>query len=191
MKQRSKQELLHNIACFEAMKRDIQNDVGMRGKVVYWRSHIEWGKTLIEQEHLSANDVKEMYQYILKNDLVDFPEERKEEIRNLMKEKKCDIIIRVMLPEKQKRKDMINSTIHELEYYNTNISVNYALLASEYLIRKKGFAKKRLERVLISVYYLDKLDAYDMMRYRDELYEKRGIFIDIGVDEIPDGAEII
>lgn len=40
MKQRSKQELLHHIACFEAMKRDIQNDVGMRGKVVYWRSHI-------------------------------------------------------------------------------------------------------------------------------------------------------
>ena len=69
--------------------------------------------------------------------------------------------------------------------------MDYSLLACEYLIKQKGYAKKRLDRVVGDVYFLDSLSAKEIWDMRQDLFDNKGIWIDLDGDEPPKDARVI
>ena len=87
--------------------------------------------------------------------------------------------------------NLIDQSVRELEYYNTKVYVDYSLLACEYLMKQKGYARKRLDRVVGNVMFLDRLDAGTVWDMRQDLFERRGIWIDLNGDEPPEDARVV
>ena len=188
-RQRSKAELLLQMRAYQALKKDERNGTGLSKKTVYWRMGVEWSVVLWKDENFSTNEIAKFLQYIVEHDVTELSEVRRQEIRELLNIK-VDWTLRNSL-HKKKERNAVDQAVHDLGMHNTQVSVDYSLLACEYLMTHKGYAKKRLDRVIGDVYYLDNQTADIIWQARQELYDKKGIWIELGNDEKPEGAQII
>ena len=189
-RQRSKAELLHNMKTYAAMKKDAEQGTSIQNNIAYWGMGVIWCATLWKEENFSTNELVKFLQYIKDNDVTELTEERREEIREAIGSKGVEWILKNTVTL-QKKKNAVDQAINELTYHNTKVSVDYSLLACEYLIKHKGYAKKRLNRVIGDVYYLDGMPSEMIGQLRQELFDNKGIWIELGKDDIPDGAEVI
>ena len=189
-RQRSKAELLLHMRTYQALKKDAENKESISGKTVYWRMAVEWCTALWKEEKFSTNELAKFLQYIADNHVTELTEERREEIRKAIGGKGADWILKnTVIP--CKKKNAVDQAVNDLEFYNTKACVDYSLLACEYLITQKGYAKKRLDRVIGNVYYLDNLTADLVWKMRQELFDQKGIWVELGKDDIPEDAKII
>lgn len=188
-KQRSKSELLKSIHTYQALKKDWQQGKEINRKTAYWRMGVEWSTVLWKEEKFSTNSIAVFLQYIVDNDVTELPEKRRDEIRQMLGDRVEWTLKNTVTQEK--KGSVIDQAVNELEFYNTKVCVDYSLLACEYLIKHKGYAKKRLDRVIGAVYYTDGLDASVIWAMRQELFESKGIWIDLDGEEPPEGAQVI
>ena len=187
-RQRSKAELLNVLRTHQALKKEQEQGTELNRQMVYFRMGVEWSAVLWKEEKFSANEIAKFLQYIADN-VTELSEQRREEIRGLLDGKvewtlKNTVVMR-------KNRNAIDQEYNELEYYNTQVSVDYSLLACEYLIKQKGYAKKRLDRVVGDVYFLDSLSAKEIWDMRQDLFDNKGIWIDLDGDEPPEDAKVI
>ena len=187
-RQRSKAELLNVLRTHQALKKEQEQGTELNRQMVYFRMGVEWSAVLWKEEKFSANEIAKFLQYIADN-VTELSEQRREEIRGLLDGKvewtlKNTVVMR-------KNRSAIDQEYNELEYYNTQVSVDYSLLACEYLIKQKGYAKKRLDRVVGDVYFLDSLSAKEIWDMRQDLFDNKGIWIDLDGDEPPEDAKVI
>ena len=187
-RQRSKAELLNVLRTHQALKKEQEQGTELNRQMVYFRMGVEWSAVLWKEEKFSANEIAKFLQYIADN-VTELSEQRREEIRGLLDGKvewtlkNTDVM--------RKNRSIIDKEYNELEYYNTQVSVDYSLLACEYLIKQKGYAKKRLDRVVGDVYFLDSLSAKEIWDMRQDLFDNKGIWIDLDGDEPPEDAKVI
>ena len=187
-RQRSKAELLNVLRTHQALKKEQEQGTELNRQMVYFRMGVEWSAVLWKEEKFSANEIAKFLQYIADN-VTELSEQRREEIRGLL-DGKVEWTLKntgVM----RKNRSIIDKEYNELEYYNTQVSVDYSLLACEYLIKQKGYAKKRLDRVVGDVYFLDSLSAKEIWDMRQDLFDNKGIWIDLDGDEPPEDAKVI
>ena len=187
-RQRSKAELLNVLRTHQALKKEHEQGTELNRQLVYFRMGVEWSAVLWKEEKFSANEIAKFLQYIADN-VTELTEQRREEIRGLLDDKvdwtlKNTVVMR-------KNRNAIDQEYNELEYYNTQVSVDYSLLACEYLINQKGYAKKRLDRVVGDVYFLDSLSTKEIWDMRQDLFDNKGIWIDLDGDEPPEDARVI
>ena len=187
-RQRSKAELLNVLRTHQALKKEQEQGTELNRQMVYFRMGVEWSAVLWKEEKFSANEIAKFLQYIADN-VTELSEQRREEIRGLLGGKvewtlKNTVVMR-------KNRSAIDQEYNELEYYNTQVSVDYSLLACEYLIKQKGYAKKRLDRVVGDVYFLDSLSAKEIWDMRQDLFDNKGIWIDLDGDGPPEDAKVI
>ena len=187
-RQRSKAELLNVLRTHQALKKEQEQGTELNRQMVYFRMGVEWSAVLWKEEKFSANEIAKFLQYIADN-VTELSEQRREEIRGLLDGKvewtlKNTVVMR-------KNRSAIDQEYNELEYYNTQVSVDYSMLACEYLIKQKGYAKKRLDRVVGDVYFLDSLSAKEIWDMRQDLFDNKGIWIDLDGDEPPEDAKVI
>ena len=187
-RQRSKAELLNVLRTHQALKKEQEQGTELNRQMVYFRMGVEWSAVLWKEEKFSANEIAKFLQYIADN-VTELSEQRREEIQGLLDGKvewtlKNTVVMR-------KNRSIIDKEYNELEYYNTQVSVDYSLLACEYLIKQKGYAKKRLDRVVGDVYFLDSLSAKEIWDMRQDLFDNKGIWIDLDGDEPPKDARVI
>ena len=187
-RQRSKAELLNVLRTHQALKKEQEQGTELNRQMVSFRMGVEWSAVLWKEEKFSANEIAKFLQYIADN-VTELSEQRREEIRGLLDGKvewtlKNTVVMR-------KNRSAIDQEYNELKYYNTQVSVDYSLLACEYLIKQKGYAKKRLDRVVGDVYFLDSLSAKEIWDMRQDLFDNKGIWIDLDGDEPPEDAKVI
>lgn len=187
-RQRSKVELLNVLRTHQALKKEQEQGTELNRQMVYFRMGVEWSAVLWKEEKFSANEIAKFLQYIADN-VTELSEQRREEIRGLLDGKvewtlKNTVVI-------GKNRSVIDKEYNELKYYNTQVSVDYSLLACEYLIKQKGYAKKRLDRVVGDVYFLDSLSAKEIWDMRQDLFDNKGIWIDLDGEKPPEDAKII
>ena len=188
-KQRSKAELLNHMRTYAALKKEEQRGTELNKKVSYWRMGVEWSSVLWKEENWSANEIAKLLEYVNTHDVTDLPEERREEIRAILGDK-VDWTLKNSVNQGRKCKNVVDQAINDLAYYNTKTSVDYSLLACEYLITKKGYGKKRLNRVIGCVYYADAQEAAIVMWLRQDLYENKGIWIELDGDTPEDPSNM-
>lgn len=187
-RQRSKVELLNVLRTHQALKKEQEQGTELNRQMVYFRMGVEWSAVLWKEEKFSTNEIAKFLQYIADN-VTELSEQRREEIRGLLDSKvewtfKNTVVM-------MNNRSAIDQEYNELEYYNTQVSVDYSLLACEYLINQKGYAKKRLDRVVGDVYFLDSLSAKEIWNMRQDLFDNKGIWIDLDGDEAPEDARVI
>ena len=187
-RQRSKAELLNVLRTHQALKKEQEQGTELNRQMIYFRMGVEWSAVLWKEEKFSANEIAKFLQYIADN-VTELSEQRREEIRGLLDGKvewtlKNTVVMR-------KNRSAIDKEYNELKYYNTQVSVDYSLLACEYLIKQKGYAKKRLDRVVGDVHFLDSLSAKEIWDMRQDLFDNKGIWIDLDGDEPPEDAKVI
>ena len=187
-RQRSKAELLNVLRTHQALKKEQEQGTELNRQMVYFRMGVEWSAVLWKEEKFSANEIAKFLQYIADN-VTELSEQRREEIRGLLDGKvewtlKNTVVMR-------KNRSVIDKEYNELKYYNTQVSVDYSLLACEYLIKQKGYATKRLNRVIGDVYFLDSLSAKEIWHMRQDLFDNKGIWIDLDGDKPPEDARVI
>lgn len=175
---------------YAAMKKDVELGTCIQNNVAYWTMGVVWCATLWKEENFSTNELVKFLQYIKDNDVTELTEEHREEIRSAIGSKGAEWILKNTVTL-QKKKNAVDQALNELTYHNTKVSVDYSLLACEYLIKHKGYAKKRLNRVIGDVYYLDGMPSEMIGQLRQELFDNKGIWIELGKDDIPEGAEVI
>ena len=187
-RQRSKAELLNVLRTHQALKKEQEQGTELNRQMVYFRMGVEWSAVLWKEEKFSANEIAKFFLFFA-NKVTELSEQRREEIRGLLDGKvewtlKNTVVMR-------KNRSAIDQEYNELKYYNTQVSVDYSLLACEYLIKQKGYAKKRLDRVVGDVYFLDSLSAKEIWDMRQDLFDNKGIWIDLDGDEPPEDARVI
>lgn len=187
-RQRSKAELLNILRTHQALKKEQEQGTELNRQTVYFRMGVEWSVVLWKEEKFSTNEIAKFLQYIADH-VMEMTEQRGEEIRGLLDDKvdwtlKNTVVMR-------KNRSVIDQEYNELEYYNTQVSVDYSLLACEYLIKQKGYAKKRLNRVIGDVYFLENLSAKEIWNMRQDLFDNKGIWIDLDGSEPPEDAMVI
>lgn len=136
-RQRSKAELLNSMRVYQAYKKDILSENSIAYKTVYFRMGVVWCVTLWKEEKFSTNELVKFQKYIKENDVTNITEERRKEIQEKLNAKGVDWYLRNSV-QQQKMKNDIDQVINDLEYYNTKASVDYSLLACEYLVDSKG-----------------------------------------------------
>lgn len=185
-KQRSKAELLASLRTHEALKKDSEQGHNLQEKTVFWRMGVIWTTVLWREEKFSAPALAKFLQHMANSDMQELSEQRKDEINEILGEK-CDIFLKNQIADNH-HKSAIDRRVNELVRYNTEICVNYSLIAVEYLIKNKKYGKKRLYRVLGDVYYLDTTQTAKVLwNMRKDLFETKGIWVSLDDDDKPEG----
>lgn len=188
MRQRSKSELLLNMRAYESLKKTKADGTEINERAPYWRMGVEWSYTLWKIEKWSANEIAKLLSYVAEHDVTDLSEERREEIRALMQDK-----VRWCLKNRAvvHNKNGVDNAIEQNQWNCTRIIVDYCLLACEYLVTEKGYSTKRLNRVMDNVYALDNQNAVQVCNMRKELFDHKGIWIDLNGDMPEEISEVI
>ena len=188
MRQRSKSELLLNMRAYESLKKTKADGTEINERTPYWRMGVEWSYTLWKIEKWSANEIAKLLSYVAEHDVTDLSEERREEIRALMQDK-----VRWCLKNRAvvHNKNGVDNAIEQNQWNCTRIIVDYCLLACEYLVTEKGYSTKRLNRVMDNVYALDNQNAVQVCNMRKELFDHKGIWIDLNGDMPEEISEVI
>lgn len=183
-KQRSKAELLANMRVYECMKKDESRGTNIRGNTAYWRMAIQWADTCWKIFNMSAPEIGRLVAYV-NQEVTELTEERRGQIREKIAAKGCDWTLRNMANSytRTKSNNYVDLAIRQLEYHNTGVAVDYSLLAFEYVMKEKNFGKKRMDKAIEAVYYLDSLPASIVWDMRQELYDKKGIWIQLDQEE--------
>lgn len=185
-RQRSKQELLNHMRVYECLKKDEARGKNVRGNTAYWRLGVEWAATAWKIFNMSGPEILKLVEYVNAR-VLDVTDSKREEINKLIGSKGCDWKLKNMANEytKTRSNNYVDLAVRQLEYHNTQVAVDYSLIAFEYVINNKNFGKKRLDKAIDSVYYLDALPAAKVWELRQELYEKKRIWIQLD-DEQPE-----
>lgn len=188
MRQRSKSELLLNMRAYESLKKTKADGTEINERAPYWRMGVEWSYTLWKIENWSANEIAKLLYYVAEHDVTDLSEERREEIRCMLKDK-----VRWILKNRAvvNAKNVVDIAIQNNQENCTRIMVDYCLLACEYLMSHKGYSAKRLNRVMDNVYALDNQNAVQVCNMRKELFDHKGIWIDLNGDMPGEVSEVI
>lgn len=185
MKQRNKAELLQNLLAYESLKKDNHEISKKQG---YWRMAVEWSHILWKEEKWSSEAIADFLEYVNTHDVTDLPEERRSEIRGLIEGKTAWTVAGGI--QRQKQKNKVDDAVNEFVSNVTRTNIDYSLLASEYLLTH-GYARKRMNRVIRSVYFADKMEPATIMQMRQELFEHKGIWVELDGDIPPEDARII
>lgn len=188
MKVRNKKELLQHILVYEAMKKDESYGMNLRGNTAYWRLAVEWAITVWKVFNFNRTEISKLIAYVNDNNVIGLTEERRENIRLLLKEKNVEWTLRNMAAERTRTRtdNYVDLAVRQLEYHNTEVAVDYSLLAFEYLILRKKFDREKLDRCLSEIYYLDLLPSSNIWEMREELYNSKQIFIQLGKENPED-----
>lgn len=177
---------------YKALQVDAATDDPISGKTVYWRMGVEWCTVLWQDFKFSTNELAKFTQYMADNDVANLTEERRKEISEKIKAKGVEWQLRNTVNSSIKTSNKIDSAIVELMDYNTQGTVDYSLLACEYLIENKGFGKKRLNKAIGSVYFLDALDCNTICQMRKDLFDKKRIWLELSkMDTEESGITVI
>lgn len=190
-RQRSKAELLACMKTYKALQADAESKDPIQAKTVYWRMGVEWCTVLWIDFKFSANELAKFTKYIADNDVTNMTEDRRLAIDEKLKAKGVEWGLKNSVPEKIKTNNSIDSAIADLMFYNTKATVDYSLLACEYLIERKGFGNKRLSKAIGSVYCMDALDARAIWQARKDLFERKGIWIELSEVDNKENAIVI
>lgn len=169
---RNKAQLLATYAAYKAVQKDNKD---LRYKTVYWRMGVTWCVTLWKEEGFSANGLVEFMKYINEHDVNNLGEERRQEIRKMLG-KKVDWTLKNQTGKARTNNEM-DVIVNKLMYYNTEISVDYSLLACEFLMKHKGYSTKRLNRVIGDILWLDHTDTQTIITMRQQLFDAKGVWI--------------
>lgn len=175
------------IRVHEALKKD---DKDLKTKTVAWRNGVQWGCTLYLSEKFSIPELAKFFRYMRSKDSEEITEARKQEIDDLLKNKKVPWRIYNTLP-KHIKGSAIEQEVHAQDYYNTMQANRYGMLACEYLMKNKGYGEKRLTRVIASVLRMDKEPARVIWNARQDFFDSTGIWIELSGDNPADPAEVI
>lgn len=187
-KQRSKAELLNVLRTHQALKKEQEQGTELSRQTVYFRMAVEWSVALWKDEKFSTNEIAKFLQYIV-NEVTELSDRRREEIRGMLGDR-VEWTLKNTVVQGKKR-SVIDREFTELEYYNTQVSVDYSLLACEYLINQKGYARKRLDRVIGDVLFTENLGGDIIWQMRQDLFDNKGIWIDLNGEEPPADAHVI
>lgn len=185
-KQRSKAELINALRTHAALKK---NEANLSGKTVFWRMGVEWCYALREIEKFSTPELVKFFQYMSAIDFDNLTEKDREELREYLHKKEPEWTLKT--PTVRQCNNEIDQDLAYLEHYNTEKSVDYSLLACKYLIEKKGYASKRLTRVIASVYYMDHAEAEKVWNARQEIFDKTGLWISLTEDDDPTEPDMV
>lgn len=185
MRQRSKRELLQNICAYEVLKKD-QNEINK--KQAFYRMGVEWSTVLWKEEKWSTNAIAEFLKYINTHNVADLPEERRNELKKILDER-TDWTIESSV-QRIKQKNAVDEAVNEFRYIATQDKVNYCLLSFEYLIAH-GYARKRINRIIKSIFFYEKASPREIGKMRMELFDHKGVWIELSGDKPPEDARII
>ena len=188
VKQRSKAEFLAFIRTSRAMKKDAGREDSITWKTVFFRMNVVWCMALWKDEKFSQNDMVDFLQYVRSENYDDFKKNRRKEVQDKLQGKGVDWEIRENRVYNG-RNNAIDNQVRELMKYNTEVSVDYCLLACEYLIDHKGYGKKRLNRVIGNVHFMDALDSLTIVQMRKDIFDHKGIWIELTEHELPEEVE--
>ncbi len=187
-RQRNKSELLNALRVHELLKEDKEKGYNLQEKTVFWRMGVIWTTVLWKEENFSTPKLARFLQHMADSDLHDLTEERRAKI-NTMLDERTELRLKNQTVRKN-YKNKIDDEVNRLENYNSEVCVNYSLLAVEYLIQK-GYGKKRLYRVLGDVYNLDLQPAQILWNARQDIYESKGIWISLEDGDRPAGTTTV
>lgn len=184
-RQRTKAELLAVMKVHQALKTDNQMGDDLQHKAIYWRMAVIWGLCLWQEENFSAGELTKVYQYVNSHNVTDLGEPKREEIRKMLSDKKVEWLLKDRSSMSKKGlQNSMDRAIDEMNIHNTRVCVDYSLLVCEYLIKNERFGRKRLNRDLADIYYLDdKMSAKDLENARKEIYDKKGIWLEFHDDK--------
>lgn len=181
MKQRSKQELLKQIRIHQALKKDLSkcDREQLSGNVAFWRASVEWIYVLWKQEKMNVVSLQKMLEYTV-NNYAELTEERRCEIREKMQE--CSWILKNRVVRK-KCKNAIDQTWNDMEYFNTEVSVNFSLLVCEWLIDKKKYKPQQIDRACELLMLIDTYPVEKVYAMRQIIYKHKGIWIQLNEED--------
>lgn len=180
-RQRTKDELLIALKTYNAVKRDEELKMGLCGNAAYWRAGVLWSVVLWKIYNFSAREISEALEHVMQ-EVTELSEDRREEIREKLDKTNCEWILKNTVTLKN-YKSNIDRVYNELEYYNTETSVNYSLLIAEYLMNEKGFRKKRLDRAFKNVFILDMEKTSTICDMQKDLFDHKGIWINLNDED--------
>lgn len=183
IKQRSKEELLAVLKTGQALKKDAERKDNIAWKTVFFRMNVIWCVSLWKDEKFSQKELVDFLTYVRSFNLDDFKKNRRNVVQEKLKSKGIDWVINET-GFNTKVKSEIDKMVVALMRYNTEATVDYSLVACEYLMDKKGFGRKRLNRVIGNVYYLDNFASTEIVKLRKELYNAKGIWIELCENEM-------
>ena len=186
--QRSKQELLNALKSYKVFKRDEETGKDIRIKTAYWVNNVIWVFTLWQDEKFSRKAILEFLDYVSTNNTSDMDKTRRDELRAFLATKVDDFTFK-NVTKRRRHENAVDDVVYRLEYHNVEVSVDYALLACEWLIKNKGYASKRLHRVCGSVLYLDNQPMEVKVALRKDIYEGLGMWIELSEDDKPEDIE--
>lgn len=170
------------------MKKDAGREDSITWKTVFFRMNVVWCMALWKDEKFSQNDMVDFLQYVRSENYDDFKKNRRKEVQDKLQGKGVDWEIRENRVYNG-RNNAIDNQVRELMKYNTEVSVDYCLLACEYLIEHKGYGKKRLNRVIGNVHFMDALDSLTIVQMRKDIFDHKGIWIELTEHELPEEVE--
>lgn len=188
VKQRSKAELLAVLKTSNALKKDAESKDSIAWKTVFFRMNVIWCVSLWKDEKFSQNELVDFLKHVRSYNLDEFKKNRRKIVQEKLEKKGIDWVIKET-SFYSKAKSEMDTQVIELMKYNTEVTVDYSLLACEYLIDKKKFGKKRLNRVMGNVYYLDNFDSVKIVKLRKELYDKKGLWIELYENELSETVD--
>lgn len=191
MRQRSKEELLNKIRIHQALKKDINrcNREQIAGNAAFWRASVEWVYVLWQQDRLNVTTLKKILEYAV-NNYAELTEDRRKEIRQKMKG--CNWVLK-NTAKRKKCKNAIDQSWNDLEYFNTEVSVDFSLLVCEWLIDKKKYRPEQVDRACEEMLYIDAFPIEKIYEMRKLIYKHKNIWISLNeedTEEWLDGDDI-
>ena len=193
----SKQRHLGKDACISVLKSAKQLEICHKEDdysyldVPYFRMHIQYLTTLWMDEKFSIPKLTDFLQYMNKNiwDIDDTKRKQiNERLRSKYEGKKYNVIQFANQMTKVKANGRYVNLVLDAEKENTQICVDYSLIACDYLMNH-GYGPKRLSRVTGSVYCLDHLNLYQVIDMRNDMYKRIGMWVPLHNEELPPDAD--
>ncbi len=186
--QRSKAELLYNLQMYEAMRKDTKENKNNRNNTAYFRLEVEWCYIFWKDFNMTRPGIMKFLQYVNDNDVSNLPEGRRSEINKLLKEKGCFWTLKNMADRYTRniKNTIVDRSVRSLENHNTEVAVDYSLLALEFLAKERGFTSKELDLAMEFELLIDSYSMEKIYEYRNEIYEKKQIWFQLDENDMPD-----
>lgn len=180
-KQRSKAELLNLYKTYRAVKADMERDASDQvcGGASYWRTSVAWAFALYKHENFNKPKLSKALSNVAEkiNDMDD-----KERARIRLKLFNCKWVL-FNHSQKKKCKNVIDQCWNDMEFYNTEVAVDYSLIMSEWLIDTLGYTENQLDLLYEFVLKIDELSTDTILLMQDEIYRKRGIWLSLNEND--------
>ena len=186
MRQRSKNELLSALRTHRTLQRDInrEKDKQLVSNAAFCRVSVEWTYVLWKQEKMRVDTLKKVLDYAV-NNYASMTDDRREEIREKMK---GNWIFKNMAV-RRKCKNAVDQSRNDLQFFNTQVSVDYSLLVVEWLIEQRKYTPEQIDIVCNAYLYVDTFPIEKVYTMRHLIYKYKNIWIELNPDDTKEWKE--